>query len=340
MDEGSRDESAIWANYSPTRSYKNKLIRLEQDGNEYTVIEDAGADTICVTNDKIFYESTIGNTNKVYSIDLEGNNKEEYVEGNMKYLVGDYIYVQGSIGAQGMNKIDAINIKNGKMTTIVDDGTLVGVADDNIYYVVSNYKDIGTLKIGYIKGSENQGTVATVSKSEYDDSDYSLDYSNVSFIEFKYVDNKVKIAVGDIQGTGYFVQQGFIVEMDADGNNVTKTPITVDDETPEMVLNLKAFAVKMGDGGLMYTNPKTNETTEIITYKELSKKLGIEVDDGEYTMSIYSADVMGTELYIILDSGVHNPAEDMGWRYSYKREKTVAFKYDLEKEEIEVIYEY
>ena len=44
--------------------------------------------------------------------------------------------------------------------------------------------------------------------------------------------------------------------------------------------------------------------------------------------------------YIVIDNGIHYPAGDIGWRYSYRRIKTVAFKYDLGSGKVEKIYEF
>lgn len=75
-----------------------------------------------------------------------------------------------------------------------------------------------------------------------------------------------------------------------------------------------------------------------MTEEKVKSEFGFKYDD-ENIISVYSADLIGDELYIIMDNGVHNVAEDIGWRYSYKRTKTVAFKYNLKTAEIEQIYE-
>ena len=44
--------------------------------------------------------------------------------------------------------------------------------------------------------------------------------------------------------------------------------------------------------------------------------------------------------YAIIDYGVHNPEEDIGWRYAYNRINTIVVKIDLQTNKITTIYKY
>lgn len=330
LDSGSRESSAIFANYGESVQYKNNLVKRSSDGKETTIANEAGAGKLYIFDNTIYYESRANNTTKICSIDLEGNNKKEYVDGYLKYIVGDYIYIQSS------TDISIINQKDGQYKTIVKNATLMGVADSNVYYYTYP-NDRSSINIGFINNASDNGMVASFNKSEYSKA-VSYYTPNVSFIDYKYQDGKVKVYVGDVQGTGYFVQEGWLIEMDADGKNVRKNITTTEDDASESLLGSTDLIVDYKDKGLVYTDSNTGKETTIMTEEKVKSEFGFKYDD-ENIISVYSADLIGDELYITMDNGVHNMAEDIGWRYSYKRAKTVAFKYNLKTAEIEQIYE-
>ena len=116
--------------------------------------------------------------------------------------------------------------------------------------------------------------------------------------------------------------------MNADGSDVTKTPLSeVDEDTTETTLLLTDLVVDHTNNALIYTNEKGEEIT-LLNDSELNEQFGFTYDE-ESIISVYSADVYNNNIYITIDNGIHNSEEDMGWRYSYKRTKTIAFKYDL-----------
>lgn len=330
LDSGSREVSALFANYGEIAQHKNNLVKRGSDGKETTIANEAGAGKLYIFDNTIYYESRANNTTKICSIDLEGNNKKEYVDGYLKYIVGDYIYIQSP------TDISVINKKDGQYKTIVKNATLMGVADSNVYYYTYP-NDMSYINIGFINNDSDNGTVVSFNKSEYSE---ALSYytPNVSFIDYKYQDGKVKVYVGDVQGTGYFVQEGWLIEMDADGKNVRKNITTTEDDTSESLVGSTDLIVDYKDKGLVYTDQNTGKETTIMTEEKVKSEFDFKYDD-ENIINVYSADLIGDELYIIIDNGVHNAAEDIGWRYSYKRTKTVAFKYNLKTAEIEQIYE-
>lgn len=330
LDAESRESSALFAKYGESVQHKNNLVKCSSDGKETIIANEAGAGKLYIFDNTIYYESRANNTTKICSIDLEGNNKKEYIDGYLKYVVGDYIYIQSP------TDISVINQKDGQYKTIVKNATIMGIADSNVYYYAYP-NDISSINIGFINNASDNGIVASFNKSEYSEA-ISYDTPNVSFIEYRYQDGKVKVYVGDIQGTGHFVQESWLIEMDADGKNIKKNITTAEDDITETLLDNKDFIVDYKDKGLVYKEPNTGVETTIMPAEKVKSEFGFKYDD-ENTISVYSADLIGDELYITIDNGVHNMNEDMGWRYSYKRTKTVAFKYNIITAEIKQIYE-
>ncbi|MBQ3408682.1 MAG: hypothetical protein IJH12_05735 [Clostridia bacterium] len=334
LTPSSRDETALFAKYSPIKESKVDLVRMEPDGNEFSVVNTAGNGNIYIANDVIFYQSTEDGENKVYSVDLGGNNKKTYVKGEINYASGNYIYIQS--GAD----IVVLNAKTGEQELIVNSADLIGMAAGNAFYISGDSSK--SISINYIKGGENNTNIATFNTSEYK-SEYGSD-KNITFYGFSCENNKVAIKVGDVQGTGHFVQEGWVIEMDADGQNVTKR-IDDDDNEEGAPTLLEATDMPVSyntEKGLLYKDPDNGSEKVIVDNNKIKSEFGFKTynDDEEVFIEVYSADKVGDKLYIVIDNGTHYPAGDIGWRYSYKRTKTAAFKYDLGSGKIEKLYEF
>ena len=328
-----RDGAALFAKYGPVIGAKVELTRLEPDGNEFPILKDTGNGNIYITNDTIFFQLNENGTYKVYSVDLEGNNKKSYVNGEIKYANGDYLYIQNN------TDIAVLNTKTGAVDLTIDKADLIGMAGENAYYISG---DAGKeISVGYIKGSTNNTNVATFNTSEYKETDKSN--ANITLYDYSFENNKVQIKVGDVQGTGHFIQEGWIIEMDADGQNVTKKEDASQTEESSTLLGITDLPVSYNtEKGLVYKDPDNGSEKVILDNEKIKSEFGFKVykDDEEAFVEVYSADKVGDSLYIVIDNGIHYPAGDIGWRYSYKRVKTAAFKYDLGSGEIEKLYEF
>lgn len=328
-----RDGAALFAKYSPIKGSKVELTRLEPDGNEFSILNTAGSGNIYIANNTIFYQSTEEGESKVYSVDLEGNNKKSYVNGEIKYADGNYMYIQSKAD------IIAINIQNGDTVSTVENAELIGIADSHAYYISGDSSK--AISVGYIYEGECKSNIATFSTNEYK-GDFGSDL-NITFYGFSYENNKVIIKVGNVQGTGHFVQEGWIIEMDADGQNVAKKEDDSQTEEASTMLGVTELPVSYStEKGLVYRNPDNGSENIIIDNDKLKSEFGFKTykDDEESYVEVYSADKVGDKLYIVIDNGTHYAAGDIGWRYSYKRVKTSAFKYDLGSGEIEKLYEF
>lgn len=330
----SREEAALFAHYNPINGHKNDLVRLGQDGNESTIVNAAGQGNLYIANDTIYYQATDEGEKAVYSVDLDGNNNKKYVNGELKYADGDYIYIQSA------TDIVVLNIKTGSTDLTINKADLVGIADGHAYYISGD--SFKTINIGFIYNGEDNSNVASFSTSEYK-GDSIGSSPNISLYGFSYENNKVQIRVGDIQGTGHFVQEGWIIEMDADGQNVSKKEDSNQDEESTTLLGVTELPVSYAtEKGLVYRDPENGSEKVIIDNNKIKSEFGFKTynDDEEAYIEVYSADKVDDKLYIVIDNGTHYPAGDIGWRYSYKRAKTAVFKYDLESGKIDRIYEF
>ncbi len=333
LTPGCRDGAALFAKYGPVVGAKVDLTRLEPDGNEFSILKDSGNGNIYIVDDSIYYQIIENNVYKIYSVDLEGNNKKLYTNGEIKYAYGDYLYIQNN------TDIAVLNTKTASVELKIEKADLIGMAGENAYYISG---DSGKeISVGYIKGSTNNADIAKFSTSEYKETNKSN--ANITLYDYSFENNKVNIKVGDVQGTGHFIQEGWIIEMDADGQNVAKKEDSSQKDEASTLLGATELPVSYNtEKGLVYKDPDNGSEKVILDNEKIKSEFGFKVykDDEEAFVEVYSADKVGDKLYIVVDNGTHYPAGDIGWRYSYKRTKTAAFKYDIGSGEIDKLYEF
>ena len=63
-------------------------------------------------------------------------------------------------------------------------------------------------------------------------------------------------------------------------------------------------------------------------------------DDDEHIVEFYGGSIIDDEIYAIFDYDEHDASGDIGWRYAYKRLKTVCFKYNIKTGKFTTIYEF
>ena len=107
INEESREQEALSGNYGRKIGAANYLVKRDSDGSESVVLTDTGDGNIYIANDMIFYQQNDNGTYKVCSVGLDGSDKKIYVDGEIKYAYGDYLYIQS------LADVIALNVKNG-----------------------------------------------------------------------------------------------------------------------------------------------------------------------------------------------------------------------------------
>lgn len=327
LDEDSRESSALYGNYAGNANHLNSLIKKSSDGKESIVLQDTGNGEIFIVNDKIYYNKQIIDGEIVCVSDLNGENQNQYNFGKLKFVQGDYVYIEAD------NYIDSINSVTDEGDRIVEATQVLGVAEDKLFYAKADKDSIG---FGYVYNNKDSGLIYKFSKSRFGDDSNLI---SMMILDYEYSNGSIKIDIGNVQGTGYFVQQAFSVQMNTDGSDVMVTENSDYYSESYSVSQKFSTIVKITDEGLEFKNPSTSKSEVILTNSDLTKKIGINKStNGIYT--IYSADLINTELYIVLDVGEYNAEDDLGWREAYKRQHTVAFKYNISNKSIVKIYEF
>lgn len=341
ISANSRQSSALFANYTDNKGVKNSLIKMDKNGNEEVLLTDKGSGELFIVNDKIFLsyaEDEYNGKRKIYSVDLNGGNKKEYQTGLMKYIVGDYLICQ----TQDEGDIFRINTKTDEIESLKKQANIIGCLDETIYYSKIDSSSTGKLEIGSISGKNDNGIIATFSKDNFEE---YYEQAPIEVVDFFEKNNKINIYVGYRAGTANILQELFELNMDKDGKNLNITESMSDEVLLEEERSTDEVYLKtVQENGeykanLMYLDSKTKERKIAMTEDEINSKFGF-ISDDEHTTTLYIGNVIDDNLYVVLDNGVHNSSEDIGWRYSYKRSKTVCFKFNTKNNEITEIYSF
>ncbi len=337
LSANSRENTGLFAQYLTNQNTKNELIKLDSSGNQTTVLTEKAFGNICISNDKIFMqgtESESGFYNKIYSTDMNGENKKEYQKGEIVKSIKGYVICQNN---QDEN-IFAINTKTDEIVNLKEKANVIDVIDNVIYY--SDDTESNTLKIGTIKDNKDNGTIATFLRKDLfkESTDQPME-----IVEFGEENGKIKFYIGYRDGTAHMLQDEYCFTMNKDGSNLQKESVqNLENENGQKLegvyINSKYENGKIVND-LVYVDESTKERKTILTQKEINEKFEFTSDD-EHTINLAESAIIGNEIYITLDYGAHYSQEDIGWRYAYKRQKTVCFKYNTDTKEITELYKF
>lgn len=344
IDANSREKTALFANFNDTLNYKNQLMKMDENGNEELILKTKGSGDIFILNNKLFLSYSMdeyGSNRKIFSIDLEGKNLKEHSQGIMKCIVGDYIICQTKYDGD----IYTINSKTEEIKTLKKKANILGCIDETVYYSEMYNYDKSVLNIGSIKENIDNGIIASISISDFENYN-EKDTIPIEIIQLWKEDEKINIYAGYYAGTAHILQEAIFLTIAKDGSVIKKQKYieadttSIESEKKSESIYLKSVE-KNGDyfNNLVYVDKGEKQTKEIMTEEEINEKFNF-VHDDEHITVLYNSNMVGDDAYIVLDYGQHYSAEDIGWRYAYKRLKTICFKYNIKTNQITKIYEF
>ena len=376
LSEDSREKNGIHGNFS-YKDATNKLIKIDKDGNESVVYEGNGCGEIVIVNNKIYtYKpNSSGYYLDIISIDLASKTTKTYKTGKIETVIGGNIICSAKVVDEG---IFAISVNDDEVKTIKENVTFIGADEDTVYYQEDYYDSyIATkepaIKVGTIADGQDTGIVMKLSTSDF--SEY--DKGNYLVEQMIFDDDNIYILYGCRNGSANLIQEAKIVKVDKsnwtitnylkniadiiaymdslylykDGNKkylIYEVGKAIDTDTFEIttinseVENIFSSVYINYDNiipnSIKYTENETGKVHTILNSDEL-KSYGFNLEE-EYYTSIYNYSIIDDDIYIILDNGMHNPTNDIGWRYSYDRTKTIVLKYNITSGEKIVILEF
>lgn len=333
----SRTDTGIGAEYMYNSEAENELMKMDEKGNQATILNGKGAGNILIANDILFYQQYTDNndSSKICSINLNGEDQKEICEGKIVSVTDKSIVGKNNDG------LFLLDTKTNEITKTSEPNTeYVNTVDNSVYYDVYNEKT-GELKLGLINDGKDSGIIQTFFKKELF-ADVATAPLEISELGEK--DGKIIFYICYRGGSGNFIQDEKCYVMEKDGTNLQEYKTNSDnisdgDETKTLEGIFMNYDASTGKRDLTYIDNATKEKKIILSSSEINEKFGFKSGE-EYLTSIAESKQIGNDLYITLDNSNHDSENDIGWRYSYKRAKTVCFKYNTETKEITELYNF
>ncbi len=380
LNESSRLDSGGGLNLSENQGYSgNQLVKIDMNGHDQVIYTGKGLGKIFAVGERLYFMYEENYREHICSVNLDGGDFKEFGEGEIHYVLGDYLFCTDGTSGNIDHKAFLQSILLDTKKDLGKELTYLGIVDNLMYYSQFDYK-AGTLSIGTISGDgTDNGIIATLNANLFTMWTQQTMYV-YNFINYN---DNLYLVYGYSAGTANLVQESRIAKMNEDGTNLkilnsyceedTGDSFMVDgklcliytegkaidlenDQIIDVDKNLKVhfnywqviFDVETEytpTYDLSYKNPKIlycdKETNEskVILSEQDLKNEGITVDS-ENTVNVYSSSVIGNEAYFVIDYGKHDATKDVGWRYVYNRLKTICYKYNIETGTVEKLYEF
>ena len=328
LNDSSRSDTGINASFNDNIDSENSLVEISNDGNEKTIYKAVGSKDIVILNNKIYTSKSrdeYENSRIIYSLNLDGKEYHEIGEGFCKYILGNDIIGYTKIYGGNIFKIDT---RNDSYTILKENVELIDVINGNIFYGVIGD---GKYDIGVINGSDDK-IIASISKNDFMNS--VVTQIRAEFMEFN--NERYYFYVGFRDGSANILQEVISVSVNDEFNDLIKEIAKTDLDSFNVSLGLKLNYSKQT---ISYQEEKDSKEITIVSLEKLASDYDI-IKDDEHIISIYGGNKINDNIYFILDYGMHEANNDIGWRYSYKRVKTIYFKYDTISQELSKIYEF
>lgn len=339
LNKKSRENTALYAQYSDNVDAINQLIKYSPTTDEKNILlEDKGSQNIYIMNDRIFLSYAEDNdyysfNRKIYSVNLDGQDKIEYKSGLMKLSIGDYIICQSGDG-----EIFRINTKTNEVEILKENAGILGSLNDTVYYITldteyySNLKyNVNEVNVGSISRDTDNGIIANISRSEFNNiSDQTIEVTNF-WIENNLINFYISYSDG---GSANSQAEMLKVSMEKDGTNTTTTHLAKQEGG--------LFANEHIEIEQVSIERENNSIYLVISNPTGEKKLLELVDSDPYAeeeVDIYASTLINDDIYIVLDFSQYSPEASIGWRYGYEITMTTAFIYNTKTEEIKDLYE-
>lgn len=329
INNNSRSSSALFGQFDEQNNSINELVKVDKDGKESIVLKDKGSNELVIVNDKIYTSYTVDSDKKtrmIYSVNLDGSNKKDIGIGNIQYINDKRI-----IASTSDQKIVTIDLKNNEYKELISDVELLTVKDDIIYY---GKLENNVYTINSITGTDTKNII-NVNTTDFKVSNVT----NISFEKAILLDNQIDIYVGFRDGSAGLLNGLIKVTINSNGNaskevvsNFNENSFTSDR------LYYRYDSNNTSNSTLVYEDT-TGKVTDIIKKDDIAKKYNLTLND-ETELFIYNGSALDNDIYFVMDYVTHDSANDIGWRYSYKRNKTMYLKYNLSSKELEKIYEF
>lgn len=340
-----------------TELQSSKYINaISQNGKIENVFEDNGFGNFYILDDRFFFT---GYNNKLYSVDLKGNNYIEFCKGS--FVGADEknhkIYYKNERTNNALYSVDTTNLKITKLSA--EDLNVIFIDNENIYF--SETLLDGTVRISKLEG--NTKNILNVCDINIESEKYSFHtveakmYNENLFILLKMNDTNIgNLYHIDLKNNQYMLlAENIDTSLKLDNNTLyfqktettginTKSLLKINLKTMEMttVLNNSDFSIENNNivntkDGLIYLDENSREKY-IVSAKEISDfklKYNATSELDEYEVNISNIELVGEKIYYLCELSKVNKD-----KLDYERIASEVYMFDLKTNKKTLLYLY
>ena len=356
--DGSNFEgSAALGYYKPIVGETNKLMMQSPSGEKVMIGDMEGGGSLVLTDSSlIFYEKPVDQIGgyEICSIDQNSGQTQTYGLGRIEASDGKKIICSDTAN----HSIDSIDAETGERMKLVD-GSFLASHDGLIYYqpveADSGAATKGKVSLAVVDAQGGQQkTLCTTEPDLYAD-DFQGTASIVSMV-FK--DEYIYFSYGSYEGTGAVYAGGKIMKVKKDGTeaeivagmdglrapvfSVSEDGMVVSQSIDEMYDYINSMDKYFTRNGSIYFMNENGEPVELVTQADYASVGSVacgQFNDNE-AVTIQFAEKIGNKVYMLLDHGVIDQANSVGWRTGYARVNSAMLSKDLDTGTVETVFSY
>ena len=356
-DSASFEGSAALGYYKPIVGETNKLMMQSLSGEKVMIGDMEGGGSLVLTDSsRIFYEKPVDQIGgyEICSIDQNSGQTQTYGLGRIEASDGKKIICSDSTNYC----IDSIDAETGERTKLVD-GSFLASHDGLIYYqpveADSGAATKGKVSLAVVDAQGGQQkTLCTTEPDLYAD-DFQGTASIVSMV-FK--EEYIYFSYGSYAGTGSVYAGGKIMKVKKDGTeaevvagmdglrapafSVSEDGTVVSQSIDEMYDYINSMDKYFTRNGSIYFMNENGEPVELVTQADYASVGSVacgQFNDNE-AVTIQFAEKIGNKVYMLLDHGVIDQANSVGWRTGYARVNSAMLSKDLDTGTVETVFSY
>ena len=356
-DSASFEGSAALGYYKPIVGETNKLMMQSLSGEKVMIGDMEGGGSLVLTDSsRIFYEKPVDQIGgyEICSIDQNSGQTQTYGLGRIEASDGKKIICSDSTNYC----IDSIDAETGERTKLVD-GSFLASHDGLIYYqpVEADSGAATKGKVSFAVVDAQGGQQKTLCTTEPDL--YADDFQGTaSIVSMVFKDEYIYFSYGSYAGTGSVYAGGKIMKVKKDGTeaevvagmdglrapafSVSEDGTVVSQSIDEMYDYINSMDKYFTRNGSIYFMNENGEPVELVTQADYASVGNVacgQFNDNE-AVTIQFAEKIGNKVYMLLDHGVIDQANSIGWRTGYARVNSAMLSKDLDTGTVETVFSY
>ena len=356
-DSASFEGSAALGYYKPIVGETNKLMMQSLSGEKVMIGDMEGGGSLALTDGSlIFYEKPVDQIGgyEICSIDQNSGQTQTYGLGRIEASDGKKIICSDSTNYC----IDSIDAETGERTKLVD-GSFLASHDGLIYYqpVEADSGAATKGKVSFAVVDAQGGQQKTLCTTEPDL--YADDFQGTaSIVSMVFKDEYIYFSYGSYAGTGSVYAGGKIMKVKKDGTeaevvagmdglrapafSVSEDGTVVSQSIDEMYDYINSMDKYFTRNGSIYFMNENGEPAELVTQADYASVGNVacgQFNDNE-AVTIQFAEKIGNKVYMLLDHGVIDQANSVGWRTGYARVNSAMLSKDLDTGTVETVFSY